>query len=106
MPALGGAQLVKNLPAIQETEETEVRSLGREDALEEETATHFSVLAWRIPQSLGGHSPQGSQAKHVYTTQLWWTWAMLRSSVIVFISATLRSIIFGSQVTDENLEVQ
>ena len=40
------AQMVKNLPAIWETW---VRSLGWEDPLEEGTATHSSVLAWRIP---------------------------------------------------------
>ena len=40
------AQLVKNLPAMQETW---VRSLGREDPLEKEMATHSSILAWRIP---------------------------------------------------------
>ena len=40
------AQRVKNLPA---TQETWVRSLGREDPLEEEMATHSSILAWEIP---------------------------------------------------------
>ena len=40
------AQTVKNLPAVQETR---VQSLGREDPLEEEMATHSSILAWRIP---------------------------------------------------------
>ena len=40
------AQLVKNPPAIWETW---VPSLGWEDPLEKETATHFSILAWRIP---------------------------------------------------------
>ena len=40
------AQTVKSLPA---TQETQVRSLGWEDPLEKETATHSSVLAWRIP---------------------------------------------------------
>ena len=39
------AQLVKNLPAMQETW---VRSLGGEDTLEKEMATHSSILAWRI----------------------------------------------------------
>ena len=39
-------QTVKNLPAIQETQ---VRSLGGEDPLEKEIATHSSILAWRIP---------------------------------------------------------
>ena len=40
------AQLVKNLPAMWETW---VQSLGWEDPLEKGTATHFSILAWRIP---------------------------------------------------------
>ena len=40
------AQLVKNLPAMQETP---VRSLGWEDPLEEGTETHSSIFAWTIP---------------------------------------------------------
>ena len=40
------AQLVKNLPA---TQETWVQSLGWEDALEKGVATHACILAWRIP---------------------------------------------------------
>ena len=40
------AHIVKNLPAMPETQ---VRSLGREDPLEEVMATHSSILAWRIP---------------------------------------------------------
>ena len=43
------AQEVKNLPAMQETLETRVPSLGGEDPLEKKMATHFSILAWRIP---------------------------------------------------------
>ena len=43
------AQVVKNLPAVQEMQETQVRSLGREDPLEEEMATYSSILAWEIP---------------------------------------------------------
>ena len=39
-------QMVKNLPAMQETQ---LLSLGQEDPLEEEMATHFGILAWRIP---------------------------------------------------------
>ena len=38
-------QMVKNLPAM---EETWVRSLGQEDLLEEEVATHSSILTWKI----------------------------------------------------------
>ena len=39
-------QSVENVSAVQETQ---VRSLGQEDPLEEEMATHSSILAWRIP---------------------------------------------------------
>ena len=41
-------QRVKNPPAMQEIQETWARSLGQEDPLEEEMATHFSFLAWEI----------------------------------------------------------
>ena len=46
------AQTVKNPPAVQETW---VRPLGWEDPLEKETATHSSIMAWRIPRSLAGY---------------------------------------------------
>ena len=54
------AQLVKNLPAVQETQ---VLFLGREDPLEKEMATHSSILAWRIPRTgePGGLQSMGSQ---------------------------------------------
>ena len=39
-------QMVKNLPAIQETR---VQSLAQEDSLEKEMATQFSILVWKIP---------------------------------------------------------
>ena len=42
------AQMVKNLPAVQETQ---VQSLDQEDPLEKEMAIHFSTIAWRIPQT-------------------------------------------------------
>ena len=45
------AQQVKNVPTMQGTQETWVRSLGWEDLLEEEMETHSSILAWRIPWS-------------------------------------------------------
>ena len=50
------AQIVKNPPAVQETW---VRSLGQEDPLEKEMATHSSILAWRIPGRNGQRSPVG-----------------------------------------------
>ena len=40
------AQSIKNLPAVQETQ---LQSLGWEDPLEKEMATHSSILAWKIP---------------------------------------------------------
>ena len=54
------AQRVKNLPAVQETW---VQSLGPEDPLEKERATHSSILAWEIPwtEEPGGLQLMGSQ---------------------------------------------
>jgi len=46
-------QWVKNPPAMRETQETQVQSLGREDTLEKEMATHSSILAWEIPWTVG-----------------------------------------------------
>ena len=54
------AQTAKNLPAMQETQ---VQSLGQEDPLKEEMATHSSLLAWRIPwtEKPGGLQSMGLQ---------------------------------------------
>ena len=54
------AHMVKNLPAMQKTW---VQSLGQEDLLEKDMATHFSILAWRIPwtEEPGGLQSVGSQ---------------------------------------------
>ena len=53
-------QLVKNLPTVQEIR---VQSLGLEDRLEKEMATHFSTLAWKIPgtEEPGGLQTMGSE---------------------------------------------
>ena len=45
MKLLQGYQMIKNLPAMQETW---VQSLGQKDPLEEGIATHYSILAWRL----------------------------------------------------------
>ena len=45
-----GGSVVKNLPAVQETW---VQSLGPEDSLGEDVATHSSILAWKIPTDRG-----------------------------------------------------
>ena len=58
------AQMVKNLPTVQETQ---VRSVGGEDALEKGMATHSSIFALRIPwtEEPGGLQSIGSQrVKH------------------------------------------
>ena len=57
------AQLVKNMPAEQETH---VWPLGREDTLEKKMANHSSILAWKIPwtEEPGGLQPMGSQELH------------------------------------------
>ena len=47
------AQQVKNPPAMQETQETRVQSLGWEDPLEKEMATPSSSLAWKNPMNKG-----------------------------------------------------
>ena len=59
------AQLVKNLPAVQETQ---VRSLGWEDPLEKEMATHLSILAWRIPWTEEPGRLQSMGSKELDTT--------------------------------------
>ena len=52
-PHVLSGSVVKNQPAVQETQEMQVRSLGQEDPLEEDMATHSSILAWRIPIDRG-----------------------------------------------------
>ena len=53
--------MVKSPPAVQEPQEMQVRYLGWKDPLEEEKATHFSILAWEIPwtEELGGDYVHG-----------------------------------------------
>ena len=60
---VGGALVVKNQPAMQETQETGVRSLGWEDPLEKEMAICSRSLAWKIPgtEEPGGLQSMGSQ---------------------------------------------
>ena len=67
------AQRLKRLPAMQKTW---VRSLGREDPLEKEMATHSNIFAWRIPwtEETGGLQSTGSQrVGHDWATSLHFT---------------------------------
>ena len=56
-----GDSVVKNPPAMQEAQEKQAQSLGWEDPLEEEMATHSSSLAWKIPRT---EEPGGLHAVH------------------------------------------
>ena len=59
-----GGTVVKNPFAKQEMQETWVQSLGQEELLEEEMATHYSILAWQVPwtEEPGGlYSPWGHE---------------------------------------------
>ena len=67
------AQMVKSLPT---TRETRVQSLGREDLLEKEVATHSSILVWEIPwtEEPGGLQSVGSQRVRHWMTSLMCVW--------------------------------
>ena len=62
--------MVKNLPAMQELQEMQVLSLGREDTLGKGMVTHSSILAWKIPwtEEPGGLQSMGS--KELDTTEV------------------------------------
>ena len=58
-----GGAAVKNLPAMQETQEMQIRALGREDPRKKEMATHSSIFAWKVPwtERSGGLRSMGLQ---------------------------------------------
>ena len=69
MCGLGAAQqvlVVKNLPAMQEMNEMQVQSLGREDLLEKEMSTHSSILPEKFhgEKSLAVYSPRAARIRH------------------------------------------
>ena len=87
------AQQIKNLPAVKETQEMHVQSVGWEDPLESKTATHCSILAWKIPRTeeSGGLQSVGSQrlrddlaTKHI-------TWRPRSNSLFLIFSAPLQN---------------
>ena len=57
--------MVKNPPAMQDTQGTQVRSLGQEDPLKKEMATHFSIPAWKIPWTEGPGKLQSMGSQRV-----------------------------------------
>ena len=60
--------MVKNLPAMQEPQEMQVLSLGWEDPLEEDMATHSTIPAWRIPWTEESGGLQFKGCKELDTT--------------------------------------
>ena len=58
-----GSLVVKTALPMQEAQKTKLQSRGQEDPLEKEMATHFSILAWRIPwpEEPGGLYSRGSK---------------------------------------------
>ena len=61
--------MVKNLPTKQETQEMRVRFWDREDPLQEEMATHSSVLAWKIPWTEEPGWLQSTRLQELNTTE-------------------------------------
>ena len=62
--ALPVAQMVNNLPVMQETQ---LRSLGQKDSLEKAMATHSSILAWRIPWTVHGVTKSRTQLSNFHS---------------------------------------
>ena len=99
------AQMVKNPP---EMGETWVQSLGRKDHLEEDMATHSSILAWRIPmdRGAGGLQSMGSQrirrkwaTKHSTRKYAFGSFSSLSFSVLVSGMVLKRTVWFESGLT-------
>ena len=76
-----GGSAVKNLPAVQESQETQVWSLGQEDSLQEDMATHSSIRAKKIPwtEEPGGLQCMGSQS----VRHNWSDWVRMHSTISV-----------------------
>ena len=87
------AQRLKRLPM----RETWIQSLGREDPLEKELATHTSILAWRIPwtEKPGGLQPMGSQRVGLYwATSLSWLLSHFRASSFCYLGLPAFDLLF------------
>ena len=88
------AQQVKNSLAMQEPKETQVRSLGQEDALEEKMATNSCILVWKIPRTEepGGLHCTGSQrVRHDWSK---WAHAVVRVLYMFWILIPFRKMTY------------
>ena len=83
------AQLVKNPPAMWETW---FLSLGWEDPLEKGRATHFSILAWKIPCLVLGISKSQTQLSDFHFSHFDFTYASLHISLCIYIYILIEEI--------------
>ena len=74
-----GVSVVKNSPAVQESQETWVQSLGQEDPLEKAMAAHSSILAWRIPRTEEPGGLQSMEAAEIWT---WLKWLGIHAHIL------------------------
>ena len=84
------AQIVKRLPAMRETQ---IQSLGREDPLEKEMATHSSILAWKISWM---EEPGGLGSQRVITESCYWRGVLRGASCTNSISIPLGALVASS----------
>ena len=112
--ALPMDQQVKNLPAVQETQEMQSLSLSWENPLEEEMATCSSIVAWRIPRT---EDPERLQSKglprvghnwvtkhthtHAHTHAHMWQWHGATSDVSIF-KSTFKSLLQQTSQYNKN----
>ena len=89
------AQQVKGMPALQETWETRVWSLSWEDPLEEEMATHSSILAWKIPWT---EEPGGLQSKVSQRVKHDWVTKHTHTQIYVIVCLYIHKYIFVSWI--------
>ena len=92
-----GVSAVKNLPAMQEVQETWVWYLCWEDPLEEGLATHSSILAWRIPftQEPSGLQSIGSQR----VGHRWSNWAHTNAPVMIILGFIWEEVSYSCRKT-------
>ena len=98
-----GGAVIKNLPANTGDERDAGSILGQEDPLGKEMATHFSILAWRIPwtEEPGGLQSMGSQR----VRHNWSNWPHSLSSPLDLRHPSFRTAFWDSPVTPENISV-
>ena len=83
-----GGLVVKNLPVMQEPQETWVQSLGGEDPLEEEMENYSSILAWRIPwteKTARLQSMRSQRVRHDWSNLAWLKYKPQYLPVLIFL---------------------